>query len=365
MEQEGTEFPHPGCLDINHIPATFQAPPADFSYDEQSPYPWVDGLFEGRTSVPNCYFIESNEYRVKFQMKSVLAKAAFSLVQKADFQVVFEQGSFVLFGMNFAGRLRIRHGSNINRQILLPGCLSYDPAGTTGHRYAHEFLTNESALFLLSVVATQVRAAREGAPQAYMSELHEIHSVANRLYIGRQHLMNWMTEQVVFACYPRPNVSRMRPYPDFLLDNIRKNELNIMEKGHGHTKEYLEWYLRLKEKKATERQVRPPYQYYYALRHYFPEEQLRSVTKDQYDNVVVAAEGRETGQGVFLYYLPRVVPVTRMQGKETVSFEELRRRAEAELKAYQKRLEELDQEIITEVGLLKESQRTGEKCVAF
>ncbi len=365
MEQEGTEFPHPGCLDINHIPATFLDPPAGLDFDEQSPYPWVDGLFDGRPSVANCYFIESNEYRVRFQMKNVLAKATLNIQQKADFQVVFEKASFVLFGMNFAGRLRIRHGSGITRGILLPGCLTYDPAGTTGHPYAHEFLTNESALFLLTVVATQVKAAREGAPEKYMSELHEIHSVANRLYIGRQHLMNWMTEQVIFACYPRPNAQRMRAYPDFLIDNIRKSQFNIIEKGHGHTKEYLEWYLRLREKKTTERQVRPPYQYYYALRHYFPEEQLRSITKGQYDNVVIAAEGGETGQGVFLYYLPRVVPVTRTQGKETVSFEELRRKAEAELKAYQKRLEELDQEIITEVALLKESQRAGEKCAAF
>lgn len=212
------------------------------------------------------------------------------------------------------------------------------------------------------MVATQVKAASEGAPEQFMSTLHSVHSEANRLYVGREHLMSWMTEQVIFACYPRPNGQHMRPYPELLMDKIRKKELNILAKGHTHTKEYLEWYLRFKEKQATEQQVRPSYHYYSALRRFYPDEHLRSISAEQYENAVLASEGRERGQGVFLYYLPRVVDVTSRSKQETVSFEELRNRAEGELRTYQERLVALDQEIITEVRLLKVSQRRGEKC---
>lgn len=365
MEPAGTEFPHPDSLTINYIPATFLTPSPGLEFDGHSPFPWVEQLFDGRTEVPNCYSVVNDEYRVRFQMHSVLAKAAFNFQRKADFTVEFERNSFVLYGMNFAGRLKIRHGTGEYRAILLPGCLTYDPAGTTGHPYANEFLTNEAALFLLTVVATQVKAAHHGAPEVYMNTLHQVHSEANNLYFGRHVLMSWMTEQVLFACYPRSHVQRVRPYPELLIESIRRKELNIGEKGHGHTKEYLEWYLRFKEKKGNERQIRPPYQYYYALRRYFPDEQLRSVTQDRYDNVVTAAGGGEKGQGVFLYYLPRLFPEMQGAYKGSISFEELRRRTQAELGAYQTRLEELDQEIITEVALLKESQRAGEKCSVF
>ena len=42
-----------------------------------------------------------------------------------------------LWGLNFAGLVRVRHGSGQERLVYLPGTRTYDPAGITGELRPH------------------------------------------------------------------------------------------------------------------------------------------------------------------------------------------------------------------------------------
>ena len=367
MEQEAAIVAQPECLKVNYLVATFNEPPRGQVFDQRSPNPNDEEMLSCRLpEVENCYSVQDGEFRLKFLMKGVLAKAAIKCQQRGRFTVQLDKEPFVAFGINYAGKLLINHTNGIRRLIFLPGRLTYDPAGVSGHPHGHEYLITESSLFIHSLVAAQVKAAQEGAPQQFIETIHRVHMEANSLYIHRPELMAWMTEQVIFACYPQQGGSqRFRHYPELVLDRAKRGEVDLNEKGRGHTKEYLEMYLKTKEGKAVPRQVRPPFQYYSAVKKNHPPEQLRAIAGDRYDNVVSAADQEEEGQGVFLFYLPQSVKVGTSRPPNGLSFGEVSRRCTVELEAYRNKMTEVDQEIITEVTLLKESERAGEKCSVF
>lgn len=96
-----------------------------------------------QSEVPNLYGIKEGEFKLSFQEHGT----AYEETEASDFLVEtsFEvQGSspgfslsvsrspVQMWGINFAGSVVVKHDSEEERVIYLPGTRTYDPAGITG-----------------------------------------------------------------------------------------------------------------------------------------------------------------------------------------------------------------------------------------
>lgn len=100
-----------------------------------------------QNEVANLYTISGGQFKFVFQEHGV----AYNESEATDYKVetslsvqVDQQPSFSLkadpspvqmWGLNFAGRVLVRHASGEERAIYLPGTRTYDPAGLTGEDF--------------------------------------------------------------------------------------------------------------------------------------------------------------------------------------------------------------------------------------
>lgn len=61
-----------------------------------------------------------------------LVKVELELTGAADFQLGFSAVPVTIWGLNFAGTIRVHHRGSGQRIIYLPGTRTYDPAGISG-----------------------------------------------------------------------------------------------------------------------------------------------------------------------------------------------------------------------------------------
>ena len=68
------------------------------------------------------------------EASDMMVEAQFSLPTsgRPSFFLHFSSQPVEVWGINFAGTVRVRHGAGEERIIYLPGTRTYDPAGITG-----------------------------------------------------------------------------------------------------------------------------------------------------------------------------------------------------------------------------------------
>lgn len=84
----------------------------------------------------------SKQFRLSFQEHGVaygetvatdkLVEVSLDLSGQSDFQLSFSSEPVTIWGINFAGSVKVIHPGSEARIIYLPGTRTYDPAGITG-----------------------------------------------------------------------------------------------------------------------------------------------------------------------------------------------------------------------------------------
>ena len=95
--------------------------------------------------VPNLYSITGGEFKLSFQEHGTAYEESepsdllveTNLAIAADgsspgFSLAVNRSPVVMWGINFAGSVVVKHDSGVERIIYLPGTRTYDPAGITG-----------------------------------------------------------------------------------------------------------------------------------------------------------------------------------------------------------------------------------------
>lgn len=93
--------------------------------------------------VANLYCIRPGEFKLCFQEHGVAYNETEATGMLAEASIALQHGNSGLsykvdaspvqmWGINFAGRVLVRHESGEERAIYLPGTRTYDPAGMTG-----------------------------------------------------------------------------------------------------------------------------------------------------------------------------------------------------------------------------------------
>lgn len=102
-------------------------------------------IFLFTTQVDNVFSYDSSskQYKLSFQEHGVaygesnasdmLVEVSAEVSGSGDFNLVFAPGDVTMWGLNYAGVVRVRHfGSSTERLIYVPGTRTYDPAGRSG-----------------------------------------------------------------------------------------------------------------------------------------------------------------------------------------------------------------------------------------
>lgn len=89
------------------------------------------------------YDCNSKQFQLSFQERGVaygdtessdhLVKVVLELAGAADFQLNFSTEPVTVWGLNFAGTVRVLRNGSEERVIYLPGTRTYDPAGISGN----------------------------------------------------------------------------------------------------------------------------------------------------------------------------------------------------------------------------------------
>ena len=130
------------------IPATLEKHLAlgDGCTDEGCPV--LKALGFDQDEVANLYSVSETEFKFAFQEHGVaydetsatdcLVEATVGLQAGASassgvgFSLALDSSRVQMWGINFAGRVIVKHQSGEERSIYLPGTRTYDPAGMTG-----------------------------------------------------------------------------------------------------------------------------------------------------------------------------------------------------------------------------------------
>ena len=109
-------------------------------------YPIVRALQFDQSDVTNLYSISGEELKFKFQEHGVayneteatdcLVETTIQLQPGADgpgFTLKVDLSPVEMWGINFVGKVLVKHENGEERVIYLPGTRTYDPAGITGN----------------------------------------------------------------------------------------------------------------------------------------------------------------------------------------------------------------------------------------
>lgn len=137
-------------------------------------------------------------------------------------------------GINLAGRWLVEGGpSGMQREILLPGVLTYDPAGRTGDPHASERVGSACARQAQLLALALLSAALHGADADRLDELLDATLPLIELH-GRVSLNMWLHRQVVAAVVDdTPSLG----YAEFVRQRVARGEesLDGSERAHART----------------------------------------------------------------------------------------------------------------------------------
>lgn len=224
--------------------------------------PTTEALGFDRNVVANLYSISEGELKFAFQehgvaynettASSCLVEAAVELHPgaRAGFSVAADANPVQMWGVNFAGRVVVKHQSGEEREIYLPGTRTYDPAGLTGDPHASERIGPSCSRAQIGITVVELIAAIKGAELDQVNALHKAARTMVKRYHGREILFDWMELQVEEAVYKKTVVT---PYPEYIKALIREGKLVLLD-SREHTKAYLRSY--------NSGLAHPPVQYY-------------------------------------------------------------------------------------------------------
>ncbi len=97
--------------------------------------------------VPNLYSVGVNKFEFDFQERGVAyneteasvlrAQASFEVqASSPGVNLTVDHTPVVMWGVNFAGKVLVKHDSGRERCVYLPGTRTYDPAGMTGKHWS-------------------------------------------------------------------------------------------------------------------------------------------------------------------------------------------------------------------------------------
>ncbi len=128
-------------MDCVTVPASFEANLA--LEDGSTGFSLPQALSLNKNTVPNLYTVGVNKFHFDFQEHGIAYNetVASDLRAQASFEVQGDSPGFSLtvdptpvavWGINFAGRIVVKHENGCERVVYLPGTRTYDPAGMTG-----------------------------------------------------------------------------------------------------------------------------------------------------------------------------------------------------------------------------------------
>lgn len=111
--------------------------------DGSAGHPLQSALGFDQAEVPNLYSFRGDEFCFAFQEHGVAyneSQASDYLVDvslkvhsgTSGFNLHFDPTPVEKWGINFAGKVCVKHESGEEREVYLPGTRTYDPAGITG-----------------------------------------------------------------------------------------------------------------------------------------------------------------------------------------------------------------------------------------
>ncbi len=123
------------------VPTSFEA---NFVLgDGSTGFPLSQALSLKEKVIPNLYSVGVNKFEFDFQEKSVgynETEASVLRVQASfevqgcspGFSLTVDPTPVLKWGINFAGKVLVKHDDGCERSVYLPGTRTYDPAGITG-----------------------------------------------------------------------------------------------------------------------------------------------------------------------------------------------------------------------------------------
>ncbi len=123
------------------VPASFEA---NLTLgDGTTGFSLPQALSLNENTVPNLYTVGVNNFQFDFQEHGVAynetiasdlrAQASFEVQGDAPgFSLTVDPTPVAVWGINFAGRIVVKHKNGCERSVYLPGTRTYDPAGMTG-----------------------------------------------------------------------------------------------------------------------------------------------------------------------------------------------------------------------------------------
>mmetsp|Transcript_95513 Transcript_95513/g.179743 ORF Transcript_95513/g.179743 Transcript_95513/m.179743 type:complete len:295 (-) Transcript_95513:34-918(-) len=137
------------------------------------------------------------------------------------------------WGINWAGQI-VCNGS----VMYLPGFKTYDPAGETGHPHNSEIVGVSCAASLNEIFGVMLHAVVLGCDHVQLEELADKFRLEiMKQYHGREELFSWLVRQLHEAM--TSEILKVTPYPTHLQEAIRSGVLDVSDKSHEHSGEYL------------------------------------------------------------------------------------------------------------------------------
>lgn len=161
-------------------------------------------------------------------------------LQPKAFTLKMEAEPCQQWGINWGGAVQVKSVDGTKRMIVLPGELTYDPAGVTGDAHASERIGKSCACTQLAITGAMLHAANLGASLENLELIQKETRDVIRRYHGRLTLWKYMLLQIQRAVYEQREAP---PYPEFVLAAIRMGEIDpkeISQKRMRHTRAFLQ-----------------------------------------------------------------------------------------------------------------------------
>ena len=176
------------------------------------------------------YKLSSQEHGATYgesKASDMLVELSTEVSGSADFNLVFSPGDVTMWGLTYAGVVRVRHfGSPTERVIYVPGTRTYDPAGKSGMEpitmqvmiddlcllgdpHASERIGPSCSRTQAAISLAQLMAALKGADIEILAGFQDKLRPLITRYHGRECLFDWMLLQVKQAIFENRLVNKI------------------------------------------------------------------------------------------------------------------------------------------------------------
>ena len=230
---------------------------------------------------------------------------------------------FVELGINYAGVIKIKHeDSPRSLKIKVVGVRSYDPAGNSEVARKGEIRIGENYWsMMIAVAVAEIMAAMYGASEQFIEVIQDLTRNIIKSYHGGFMMHEWMGHQVIEACF-----NRKKPlvYHDFMHQQITM--ITFGDKGHGHTKDYLEKVARYNAGQCSDSLCKPHQVYFQAIVNAEDAKTLQEThSSEEYAALLEHASLMKVMSNITLKYLPSTISELQIKNHGGDDMSEIRR----------------------------------------